>query len=269
MSWQALIRPLRAIMAEERGIAVGVWWNVALLLGSLAAMPFDRRSILGINPWIKPIKFDLSVIVFLLTVGAMLWALRNLRRWPRILPLLGWGFAVAMIVEDSLIVLQAARGVRSHMNYTTLFDGILFGVMGVFIALNTILAGWLLALWCIAKTEYKKVVVWSVRLGLLMLLLASVEGFRIVTWGGHTVGAADGGPGLPFVNWSTNHGDLRVAHFFALHALQLFPFAGLFLASTRLREQLQVALLFTFAVLYLTGIWWLFTTAMRGIQLLR
>ena len=68
----------------NRGLAWSVWWNVGLLAFSLVAMPFDSRKILGLNPWIKPVKFDVSVIVFLLTIAVLLWVLPDAWRSTKV-----------------------------------------------------------------------------------------------------------------------------------------------------------------------------------------
>ncbi len=265
---------LRSALSTNRPMRLALWWQLALLAGGAFALPFDRRVVLGLSPWVKPMKFEVSVIVYLLTIALMLYGLRwhrseqdgaglpRLRRWLSI------GFAVAMTVENTTIALQSARGVRSHMNYTSLLNGVLFGLMGVFIVVNTVLVAWLLVLWFAARARTPPAVTWGVRLGLLTLLLGSVEGFVMVQHGGHTVGGNDGLAGLYFLNWSRGHGDLRVAHFFALHALQVFPLAGLLFAGTRLKQVAQVLATWLFATFYVGGVWWLFAEAMHGRPLL-
>jgi hypothetical protein len=207
------------------------------------------------------------VILFLLTVGLMRWGLGEGVSRSKVW--LGWGFGVAMIVENSVIALQSARGVRSHMNFSTPLDAGLFAVMGVAILVSTVGVGWLLSLWMQTSAGVEIAVVWGIRLGLLMLLLGSLEGVRMVMYGGHTVGAADGSAGLPFLNWSTRYGDMRIAHFFALHALQVFPVAGMALAGTRWKDSAQVAVLVGFVVVYSAAVWWLFAEAMKGLPLMR
>jgi hypothetical protein len=124
---------------------------------------------------------------------------------------------------------------------------------------------------------------WLLRLGMLTTVIGSAGGglmLRITpeqaaairathtvrAVGGHTVGAPDGGPGLPGVGWSTQYGDLRVPHFFGLHGLQIIPFLG-WLAMRRRRiqtERQQSASAFTIAASYLTLIGILTWQALRG-----
>ena len=246
---------------ESRGVTIAVWVNVVLLVFALAAMPFDHRLILGINPWIKPLKFDVSAIIFLET---MAWMIARLNRARRTRVAIGWGIGLAMIVENTVISLQSLRGVPSHMNYTSLLNGALFGVMGLWILINTIFVAILFALYCTPKTGLAPGLVWGIRLGLFVLLVGSVEGVAMVMNNGHTVGAPDSGAGLPLLNWSLQHGDLRIPHFFALHALQALPFAGWLVARTNARAVIQVVTMVAIFAGYMAALWWLFAQAMAG-----
>jgi hypothetical protein len=131
-----------------------------------------------------------------------------------------------MIVEITLITMQAARGTTSHFNHATVFDGAVFNVMGAMIGLNTLLVVWVLVLFMGDVPSLPPAYLAGIRWGLLIFLLASAQGGVLVIHDAHTVGAPDGGPGLPLVNWSTKYGDLRVAHFVGLHALQILPLLG-------------------------------------------
>jgi hypothetical protein len=211
---------------RDRALALGGW----LMLGGFAVAvfiaPFDTRLITGINPWIKPMKFLLSIGIFLWT---MAWFMAEADpRQARRLAIIRWTMLIAMSVEIALITLQAARGTTSHFNVAAPFDALVFDVMGVLIVANTAAAaGFLATLRPVepARAGY----LWGLRLGLTIFALGSLQGFLMVANMAHTVPPPDGGPGLPFVNWSTTAGDLRIAHFIGLHALQLLPVAGVLL----------------------------------------
>jgi hypothetical protein len=179
----------------------------------------DHRVILGINAWIKPMKFALSILIYSWTFGWMLEYLKSesARRW------ITYGAVVTMTVEIALICLQALRGTTSHFNVHSGFDGAVFAVMGVFIAINTLFNIYATFHFVSGRTTLSGAYLTAWQTGLILLLLGNISGGWMVSTLSHTVGAADGGPGLPFLNWSTVAGDIRAAHFATLHGLQVLP----------------------------------------------
>jgi hypothetical protein len=129
-----------------------------------------------------------------------------------------------------------------------------------------LLATLALVLFFVRAVELPGAYLWGIRLGFLLFILGGLEGMVMIMNNAHTIGHADGGPGLPFVNWSTRAGDLRIAHLLGLHALQILPLAGyaLSLRSKTLSQSRQVAYLLTFALAYTIAGAWLFWQAMSG-----
>jgi len=72
---------------------------------------------------------------------------------------------------------------------------------------------------------------WAIRLSLVIFIVASLQGYLMGGRLQHSVGGADGTLGLPFLNWSRSVGDLRVAHFVGLHAIQVLPLLGFFVSQ--------------------------------------
>jgi hypothetical protein len=242
---------MRTVLADARRGHPGLYWlavamaALALVTATLAVV--DQRMLLGAPLWFKPLKFSLSIMLF---AAALAWMLSRLpgRAFRRT----GWGIAVALGLEQVIIVGQAARGVRSHFNDDSAFDAALYSIMGA-----TITAAWLatvaIALRFLRERSADRPTASAVRLGLLVGLAGMAVGFLISTNGGHAVGVPDGGPGLPFVGWSTTGGDLRIGHFVGMHALQLLPLVAAGLATlvrARLDETARVRIVQVAAAAY-------------------
>ncbi len=241
-----------------------------------AAMVVDARLIEGAPAWLKPLKFAVSTAIYSATLA---WMFRSLPEWPRLTRRVGLTTAVVFVIEVAIVALQAARGVTSHFNTGTLWDGALFSVMGLAIAVQTVAAiAVAVAFWRHTFTD--RALGWALRLGMTLAVAgASVGGMmtqpttaqlaqaretgEMPRSGAHTVGAPDGGPGLPGTGWSRAHGDLRAPHFVGLHAMQVLPFAVLVLARRR-REAARVRLAVGAGVSYAALFLILLAQAMLG-----
>lgn len=233
---------------------------------------FDPRMITGAPAWLKPAKFAISTFIFSASIA---WLFRYLPDFPRTKRWAGGGLAAMLILEVGIIDLQAARGITSHFNISTVENAVLFAVMGVGIGIVLVLSIWILvALW---RQPFRDPAWgWALRLGLLISVLGSASGGlmtvptaaqraamarheRVTVSGAHTVGAPDGGPGLPGVDWSKQHGDLRIPHFAGMHALQIIPFI-VWLVRRRRTVRFVFSLSASYFVLYLILLW----QALRG-----
>ncbi|MFD9572016.1 hypothetical protein ACFWBI_19450 [Streptomyces sp. NPDC059982] len=156
-----------------------------------------------------------------------------------------------------LITWQVVRGRQSHFSRSTPFDASLYDAMAA-----TVVVLWAATL-VIAVLLFRapladRALTWAIRISALPALAGAGLGFLMTrptsaqtaaagdgeppVTGAHAVGVPDGGPGMPLTGWSTTGGDLRVPHFFGMHALQFLPLFVMGLTAlaaryARLREE--------------------------------
>jgi len=268
-----------------------LWRTDPLLVGTglfLAALtvPFglglvlDPRIITGAPAWLKPLKFAVSTAIYTLTLA---WVFTFLPDWPRTRRVVGAGTAAAFLAEVAMIAGQAWRGTTSHFNVATAFDASIFAAMGAIIATQTVLAA-VLAVVVWRQRFADPALGWALRLGLILTVLGASTGglmtrptaaqiasaratHQMPLSGAHTVGAPDGGPGLPLTGWSTRHGDVRVPHFIGLHAWQALPLFVL-LVLRRGSDRTRAALAIGAAAVYAAVFAGLLVQALRGLPML-
>jgi hypothetical protein len=259
-TWQEL-KSRHALLAWS-----GALMLVFVVLGAALAV-FDSRTVTGLNVWFKPIKFAASISIYLLTMAWYLQYLKPAR--PRTARVMGTLIAVVMVVEYAAIFMQGARGVISHYNYETPFDGLVFAAMGILISLNTFFLVYVLYLFLRNRPDIPQPYLWGIRFGLLLFLVFGLEGRMMIGNNAHAIGVPDGGAGLPFLGWSTEGGDLRYAHFFGMHALQVLPISGWLLHKNGERLPFSPLVgVVILSALYLALASWILQTALQGIPII-
>lgn len=241
--------------------------HIFLALVSTIGLLVDTRTLMGVNVWIKPLKFCISGGIYILTIGYLttLYPFSDRKRHI-INNLVSW----TLLLEILIIVFQASRGVLSHYNQSSAFDGILFALMGILIGQNVFVMVWLLFESIRHKMKVSRPVQWGVIIGWMVIIFGSWIGGQMIGQMSHSVGVADGGAGLPLLNWSTVAGDLRVAHFFGLHGLQIIPlFAWWITPKSDPNKKGAILVTVLFGLLYTAWIGYTFYQASQAIPLIK
>jgi hypothetical protein len=264
------------LWTANRALTAAGLLMLAGLAATLVGLALDPRVISGAPAWLKPAKFTASTAIYMFTLA---WIFSYLPDWPRLRRRVGALTAAILLIEVALIGLQAWRGTTSHFNVATTFDGVVFTVMGLGILVQTVsIVAVAVALW--RQRFADDALGWALRLGIALTILGALigglmtrptaaqladarAGHRMTVAGAHTVGAPDGGPGLPGTGWSTAHGDLRVPHFVGLHAMQLLPLIAVLLGG-RVPASRRVSLVWVAATSYLALIALLLAQALFG-----
>jgi hypothetical protein len=204
-----------------------------LFLAVYALTFFDARLLYGVSVWEKPSKFFLSLAIHMATLAWGISLLPVEAQRSRGVRLAAHIFIAAAVFELAYMLYQAALGEASHFNLSTPFHAHMYKLMGLGAVTLTVVTAYLG--WCILKAGTSPMhfaAGWSFIVS--AVTTTAVAGI-LSSGNGHWIGGdLTDATGLPFFHWSTTGGDLRVAHFAALHIMQAVPLIAWFWPDRRI-----------------------------------
>lgn len=199
--------------------------NFIVAIGLYVISMQSDLKVYNVNAYYKPIKFALSTWIY---AWSMAWYCAYLKDFNVVY--FNWAVIVLLGFEVVYITFQAQRGQLSHYNLSTTTYSLLYSAMATAATLVTIYTAYVAVLFFGKNVvELPDYYLWSIRLGLIIFVIFSFEGFVMGSRLTHTIGGTDGSAGLPFLGWSYSLGDPRVAHFIGMHSLQVLPILSYFL----------------------------------------
>lgn len=228
---------LRTLCRDEPVLMIFAAVLTAMMVPAFFSYLVETRTFNGINVWIKPLKFMSSAAIFLLTLALFMPFLDRADRAKKSVNAAVWIISVFLLLEILYITFRASRAEASHFNRESIVGIVLYAWMGITILISTVLSGWIG--WLILKGKdaiARPGLRYAIGVGLVVgTALGSLTAIYMSTQTGHWVGGVknDAGGSL-FFGWSRTGGDLRIAHFIGLHAMQGIPLIGwlVSLAST-------------------------------------
>jgi hypothetical protein len=264
------------LLARMQKTAAPLYWiGLALLLMSiptLALTLLDSRQLQGVSVWLKPFKFQLSTGVYLLTLALFLVWLPAAALRTKTARYVVWAAVISGLFEVGYVTWQGSQGLASHFNTQTPFFATMYTLMGIG---AVILASASLALGILITRNplysLPPAITLAIVLGLVLTFVIGTGfgGYLSAQRTGHWVGGvlSDSG-GLPLVKWSRSGGDLRVAHFFGIHAMHFIPafaFALHLAGPTQMTQARAVRAVWIFAIAFTGFCAWTFFQARLGL----
>jgi glucan phosphoethanolaminetransferase (alkaline phosphatase superfamily) len=241
--------------------------SFALLALLTAWAVVDLRLLDGTPVWAKPVKFALSFAVLFGTLALVEQRLSPEWRQGWTLRITVAIMAAAMFIEMAYMIFMAAQQQPSHFNLSTPFTALMYSVMGAgavsLMAGVAVFGGVALR---DAKADLAPALRWGVGWGFLLSFALTLVTAGYMSSVGTLVGeVAEGAATLPLMGWSASVGDIRPAHFLALHAMQALPLAGLWFD----RRRISVRRMYWVAFAYVAITAAVFAQAVAGLPLIR
>ncbi len=267
----------------QKDLWIGFYFSFLCLLVSILGLIIDVRILQYVPIWLKPFKFSISSMIF---IGSILYFLKYISN-QKFIHITNKIVSYGLMIELFIIFLQAFRGRMSHFNNQTVEDMILFQIMAI-----TIVCVWLgfgVYAWKLFKTsEYENVFFFKgLQVGAFITFLTMPFAFTMpqpskaqlqeiiknksqigLIVGSHTVDEKDPTQTYPLTGWAKTGGDLRIAHFLGLHALQILPILAFLLNGINLSIPNKKRILTTVALFYFLFVVLTLVQALNGISLL-
>lgn len=223
----ALVPSLDDDHVTRLNLTLSIFMFVSFLVFTPAWL-LDTRLLDSAAVWTKPQKFNISLGLHFLTLALLMQLVpRDVRNGP-ILLILSYLAAIALLLEYVWVAVQAGQAKRSHYNFDSQFEALMYAAMGLgaFLLMTIALA---LAVQIWRKGDRSRTGLWlGSIIGLAAAFFSTLYfGFEMSSTSRY-VGAPleGGGETVPFFGWSREYGDLRPAHFVSLHLMQTVPLAG-------------------------------------------
>ena len=211
-----------------------------------------------VNAWFKPFKFAFSTFTF---VWAMAWYCAYLPNFNT--AVFNWTVLVLLSFEIIYIAVMASQGRQSHYNVSTPFYSAMFSLMALAATGVTVYTAYVgLKFWLGTFPELEPHYLWSIRLAILIFVVFSFQGFLMGGRMSHSVVLVNDNSNIFILGWSKLVGDLRIAHFVGMHALQVLPFFSFFLFR-------NTSLTLLFSVFYLALASFTLIQALQGKSLFK